>query len=292
MAAAMRFFALRLCTLVHGRFLARQREQQTRKMSGFYLPSHTELEIHFNTRPERKADEWEKMNLSLKNLKLLPFSFLCEDSDVSSPVWDYFIVQQHKINAGFPVFLNRFSSSRIPTHHLSGGKRAASRPSRAEPSRAQPLRSPPLQDDCPPFTSDRAINTEHNFILSLSQRSISLRGPSTADGRILQTDPGGRVGSRADFLVLCVCRQTNHGDGCDVLQACSQNMDWMMDGERGGGDEPSVVSGGLVSRSVSAQMMMWVLGKTRRQRLWSRRLKQEGSANKPEKHHFVVVQNI
>lgn len=50
----------------------------------------------------------------------------------------------------------------------------------------------------------------------------------------------------ADFLVLCVCRQTNHGDGCDVLQACSQNMDWMMDGERGGGrDQPSSLCRGL-----------------------------------------------
>lgn len=139
-AAVMRFFTLRLCTLAHGRFWLDKENSRNVKCPDFISPptqSGRFTLIHDWVAAGIQSEGGEKMNLFLQNLKLLPFSSVLQDSHVSSPVRDYFIVRTSGKNAGFPMFLNCFSSSRLPTNHLSGGKDATSCPSglsRAEPS--------------------------------------------------------------------------------------------------------------------------------------------------------------
>lgn len=133
------FFALCLCTLVHGRFWLDKENSRNAKCPDFYLPSHTEWETRFNA---RLADAREKVTKKKKkkemNLfffqkpEIVLFSFLCEDSHVSPPVRDYFFV--HASTRKMPGFLlfphpNRSFVRMKMCHFLSV---------RAEPSRAEP----------------------------------------------------------------------------------------------------------------------------------------------------------
>lgn len=147
--------------------------------------------------------------------------------------------------------MNCFFSSRIPTDHLSGGKKCHFLSVQTEPSPAE-RHSDPLPGRTTVRPSRVIAQLTQNTTLSCPCHRV--RSPS--EGPRQQTagycrQIRGPLRLAADFLVLWVCRQTNHGDGCDVLQAFSQNMDWMMDGERGGRDEPSFNGRGLVWRSSS-----------------------------------------
>lgn len=132
-----------------------------------------------------------KISLHPKNKKVALSQrdalILREDASAWSAVWKIF----------FCVYYSRESKNtkrprsllcllHIPADHLSV-KNMASCPSRRPQHRAlrQSCGSPHQAErctgsspagflDCPPFTSNRAINTKHNFILSLSSCSISL----------------------------------------------------------------------------------------------------------------------
>lgn len=126
-----------------------------------------------------------------------------------------------------------------PTNHLSGGKIRHFLPVQAEPSETERHFDPTHPPALTTVRPSRVI-AQLTQSTTLSCPCHAVRSPS--EGPRQQTAGycrpiRGPLRLAADFPVLCVCRQTNHGDGCDVLQARSQNMDWMMDGERGGRDQ-------------------------------------------------------
>lgn len=136
-------------------------------------------------------------------------------------------------------------------NHLSGAKMCHFLPVRAEPSRAEPSATSIASPCRTTVRPSRVIaQLTQNTTLSCPCHSVrsSFEGPrQQAAGYCRRIGRPPRLA--ADFLMLCVCRQTNHGDGCDVLQACSQNMDWMMDGEREAAE--TNIGAGLVWRSSS-----------------------------------------